>query len=205
MSQPDPEKAILERLAGPVGRAQFGAPGPSGWRAASIAGGNWSEAALETVRFVKFRETPGRRLYFVTFQGSIPFLGPELHKVSGLYPVERDADGNWTAGGGAGGSDDKGMSRPTPWVNLAGAGWRQLGAEFVRALPGQFYAGGRVHSAGIDVARVQLRFADGVVLEDDTDEAIVLFITDQEVRLPATAVLLDRAGAQVASHPFSGV
>jgi hypothetical protein len=154
VSQPDPEKAILERLAGPVGQAQFGPPGPGGWRAGFIEGGNWCEADPETVRFVKFRETPRRRLYFVTFEGSIPHLGPELHKLSELYPVERDADGNWTAGGCAGGDDDEEMSRPTPWVNLAGGGWRQLGAELVRASPGQFYAGGRVHGAGIEVARV---------------------------------------------------
>ncbi|MFZ1992733.1 MAG: hypothetical protein WAU75_01385, partial [Solirubrobacteraceae bacterium] len=77
--------------------------------------------------------------------------------------------------------------------------------DLVRALPGQFYAGGRVHDAGVGVAHVQLRFTDGVVLEDDTDQGIVLFITDQEVRLPADVVLLHRAGEQVASHPFPRV
>lgn len=40
----------------------------------------------------------------------------------------------------------------------------------MRALPAQFHAGGRVHNAGVDVAHVRLRFADGVVLEDDTDQ-----------------------------------
>ncbi|MFZ1992915.1 MAG: hypothetical protein WAU75_02310, partial [Solirubrobacteraceae bacterium] len=79
------------------------------------------------MRFVKFRETPRRRLYFVTFQGSIPQLGPELRELSELYPVERDRDGNWTARGGAGGGDgSEGMSRAEPWVNLAGGGWREI-------------------------------------------------------------------------------
>jgi hypothetical protein len=164
VSQPDPENAILERLAGPVGRAQFGPPGPGGVRAGLIEGGNWFEADLATVRFVKFRETPRRRLYFVTFEGSIPHLGPELHKLSELYPVERDTDGNWTTHGGAGGGgDSEGMMRAEPWVNLAGGGWRELEPDLVRALPGQFYAGagGRVHnpswwSAGGSLARSPL-------------------------------------------------
>jgi hypothetical protein len=198
-----PEQAILEDLARPIGRAQFGPPGPSGVRAGFIEGGHWCEADLQTVRFVKFRETPRRRLYFVTYEGSLPDM-PGRHRFSELYPVERTAEGSWQTTGGAGGGDED-MARPEPWVNLAGGGWRELEPGVTRALPDRFYAGGRVHGAGVEVARVQLRFDDGAVLEDDTDQVIVLFITDQAVRLPATAVLLDRAGQQVATYPFPGV
>lgn len=56
---------------------------------------------------------------------------------------------------------------------------RRESAQPVRIL---HVSAGGVHSAGVKVARVQLRFADSVVLEDDTDEASVLFITDPQVR-----------------------
>ena len=61
------------------------------------------------------------------------------------------------------------MARPEPWVNLAGGGWRKLEPGVTRTLPDRFNADGRVHGAGVDVARVRLRFDDGAVLEDDTD------------------------------------
>jgi hypothetical protein len=205
VSQSDPEKAILEAMAGPVGQARFGASGAGAVRAGIIEGGNWCEPDLTTVRFVKYRETSTRRLYFVTFRGSIPHLGTELLGLSELYLVTLGPDGNWTAAGGAGGGDDEHMSRGTPWVNFAGEGWRHFDDELVRALPGQFYAGGRVHDAGVNVARVQLRFADSVVLEDDTDAGVVLFVTDHQVQLPATAILLAPTGARVGSQTFPAV
>ena len=203
MGQSDPEQAILKQMVGPVGRASLGPLGAGGVRAGFVQGGNWCKPDLTTVRFVKYRDTPTRRLYFVTFQGSIPHLGPELHSLSELYLVEQEPDGNWAATGGAGGNDQD-MSRGTPWVNLAGGGWREREHNLVRALPGRFYAGGRVHGAGIDVAHVELRFADGVVLEDDTDAGVVLFITDEELQLPATVILLDRTRGEVAAHAFPG-
>jgi hypothetical protein len=95
--------------------------------------------------------------------------------------------------GGAGGGDSDIPRRSEPWINLAGGGW-----------PDQFYAGGRIHAAGVDVARVQLRFADGLALEDDAEQAIALFITDDTVRLPASVALLDRSDTVIASHDFPG-
>ena len=203
VSAPDPEQAILEHLARPAGRANFGPPGPGGWRAGVVEGGHWCQADLDTVRFVKWRGSDRWRLYFVTYDGSLPGRESERRGFSELCPVTRDADGRWRTTGGAGGGDvEPWMARPQPWVNLAGGGWREGADGRLRALPDHFYAGGRLHPAGVEVARVQLRFADGTVLDDDTDQRIVLFICDSDPRLPATAVLLDPAGRPVASQPF---
>jgi hypothetical protein len=93
--------------------------------------------------------------------------------------------------GGAGGTSP----RSTPWVNLGGGGG-----------PDQFYAGGRIDNAGIDIASVELRFADGLILEDDTNDGVALFITDEMVEMPATVALLDKAGNELAAHPaFPGL
>ena len=51
--------------------------------------------------------------------------------------------------------------------------------------------------AGADIARIQLRFANGVTLSDDTDADVALFITESSVQLPATAVLLGAAGNEI--------
>ncbi len=108
-----------------------------------------------------------------------------------LFPVERDPNGGWRVRGGAGGAGDE-PQRSTPWVNLAGGGW-----------PDQFYAGGRIHDPGIDIARVELRFPSGLTLQDDTDAGVVLFITAQTVEMPATLAMLDRAGDDIAlDRPF---
>jgi hypothetical protein len=124
----------------------------------------------------------------VTFHGAIPRLGPERHSFSYVFPVERDPRGGWRVRGGAGGAGST-PRRSTPWVNLGGGGW-----------PDQFYAGGRIDTAGLDVARIELRFADGLTLEDDTDAGVALFITGETVEMPATVALLDQAGNDVATH-----
>jgi hypothetical protein len=46
-----------------------------------------------------------------------------------------------------------------------------------------------------------LRFANGVILEDDSEKGVALFITDETVCIPATVVLHDQAGNEVATHP----
>jgi hypothetical protein len=88
----------------------------------------------------------------------------------------------------------QGPRRSTPWVNLGGGGW-----------PDQFFAGGWINDAGLDIDRVELRFANGVTLHDDSSEGVALFITDENVAMPGTVALIDRAGNQIATHrPFPG-
>ena len=193
MGAPDPEQAILDELAGPPGQWEPGATSPGGWRSGILRGGNPFQADLSTIAFVKHRESVCRRLDFVTFEGTIPHIGPQRHTLSWLFPLTHEPDGTWQVTGGAGGGDSDMPPRSKPWINLAGGGW-----------PNQFYAGGRIHSAGLDIARVQLRFADGLTLEDDAEQAIALFITDDAVHLPASVALLDHAGSTTASHDFPG-
>jgi hypothetical protein len=195
MSAPDPEQAILDELAGPPGQWEPGATSPGGIQSGIVRGGNPFQADPSTIRFVKHRESERRHLYFVTFEGAIPQLGPDRrYPWSYASPVEHDPDGGWRVRGGAGGAGD-GPQRSTPWVNLGGGGW-----------PDQFYGGGRIDNAGIDIARVELRFADGLTLEDDPTAGVALFITDQTVEMPATVALLDQAGNNVATHPaFPGL
>ena len=147
------------------------------------------------MRLVKHRESEQRHLYFVTFDGTIDRLGPDSrYPWSYVFPVEPDPDGGWLVRGGAGGAGGE-PQRSTPWVNLGGGGW-----------PDQFYAGGRIDNAGINIDRVELRFANGLTLQDDTTADVALFITDQTVEMPATVALLDHAGNQLASHPaFPGL
>jgi len=141
------------------------------------------------VRFVKQRQSEQRCVVFVTFEGAIPQLGTGAHTFGYAYPLERDPAGGWRVIGGSGGAGET-PARSSPWVNLGGG----------ELAPG-FYAGGRIDSAGADVARVQLRFADGRTLEDDSAQGVALFITDHPVSTPATAVLYDRAGNGFAAHP----
>jgi hypothetical protein len=190
MSAPDPEQAILNELARTPGQWEPGATSPGGIQSGIVRGGNPFQAERSTIRFVKHRESERRHLYFVTFEGAIPQLGPDSrYPWSYVFPVERDPAGGWHVRGGAGGAGG-GPQRSAPWVNLGGGGW-----------PDQFYAGGRIDNAGIDIARVELPFADGLTLEDDPTAGVVLFITDQTVEMPATVALLDPAGNNVATHP----
>lgn len=161
-------------------------------RSGIVRGGTRERADLSTVRFVKHRASK-RRLYFVTYSATMPDVGPDVHSFDYVYPVEPDPDGGWRVRGGAGGSG-RAPRRSTPWVNLGGGGW-----------PDEFFAGGRIDDAGIDIARIELRFANGVTLHDDAEQGVALFITDETIAMPGTAVLLDEAGDEVATHrPFPG-
>jgi hypothetical protein len=49
-------------------------------------------------------------------------------------------------------------------------------------------------------SRIELRFADGLVLHDDCAENAALFITDQTVTTPGTVILLDPQDNEIARH-----
>jgi hypothetical protein len=127
-------------------------------------------------------------VYFVTFDGSIPARGGELHSFGYLVALGRDTDGGWRAIGAAGGAGSL-PPRPTPWINLAGGN----GGD-------HFYAGGQIDNAGIDVSRARLSFADRAALEDDVENGVALFITDGPVSMPVAAELYDSVVERVARH-----
>jgi hypothetical protein len=184
----DPWDVVLEVLDRPVGRVEVRARGAGGLEAAAMSAGNAFDADIATVRCLKQRSSGSRRVYFVTFDGSIPARRAELHSFDYVVAVHRDKDGGWRAIGAAGGAGGL-PPRPSPWINLAGGS----GGD-------HFYAGGRIDNAGVDIKRVRLSFADGVALEDDAENGVALFITDGPVSMPAAAELYDSAGERVARN-----
>jgi hypothetical protein len=194
MGCPDPEQAILDKLAGPLGAWEPGSRSAGGWQSGFVRGGNAEQADLATVRFVKHRQSELRHVYFVTFKGTHPRLGPAVRNFDYVYVVEPVPEGGWRAFGGAGGTGDP-PRRSTPWVNLGGGGW-----------PKWFFAGGWIDAAGQPAERIELRFADGLTLDDDATEDVALFITDEHVTMPATIAMLDAEGNEIATHPaFPGL
>lgn len=185
----DPEQVILDELAKPVGELETSEPAPPGMPQAGIVrGGRLEHAELSTVRFIKYRESRRHRIYYVAFRGTIPILDDHEHDFRHYHALERTGDGNWRHIGEAGGGGESPI-RGTPWLNVAG-GWG----------PDLFYAGGVIERAGENVDRVQVRFADGRVLEDDAEHDVALFITDQTMAMPATVALLASDGREIAEH-----
>ena len=181
------EEAVYELLGEPartpalVSARAPAAPQPFQHRA-------WT-ADLGTVDFLKQREVLGVRLFAIAFEAE--------HERHGFTPmtilVRADRIGREGAARRITGSSGSGeLPSTAPRVNLGGS-WGGHG----------FCGGGRVDPAGADVARVRLRFANGVELEDDTDGGWVLFLTDEPVERPNARVeLLDPSGEVLSSFDW---
>jgi hypothetical protein len=184
MVEQDPWPAILEHItARPAKREPLDRSDDPTYPLASL-GQRPFTADPATVRLLKQRGIPGRRLFAVAFDDE-----QRRQRWFWLVAAEQDETGAWVASGGAGGSG-QGPEREEPWVNLAGW-WGQ----------GRFYAGGRIVAAGKDVARARLRTANGMELGDDTEGGVVLFLTDRPAHTPVTVEIYDRQGQLLASHP----
>lgn len=180
----DPEQVMRDYLAQPrfVTSSHEEPPG-SGWRAETGTGG--LDARPETIQILKTRALDARRLYAVTFEDT-----RGRHMLFYCH-IAQDTDGDWRFEGGAGGGTrDGGPHRGHPWIKLGGGGW-----------PRRFYAGGAVvEDDGQTVARARLRAANGVTVEDRSEDGIALFLTDDTVTLPVETELLDATGAIVSRH-----
>jgi len=144
-----------------------------------------------SVRFLKERSILHRQVHAVTFEDE---AGQQWDYV--CY-VAQDAKGRWhfeSGGGGGTGGDIKCYPARSPWANLAGGGWED-----------RFWAGGHVIDNGLDVARVRLTGSNGQVLEDTVDDGLVLFVTDQKVRVPVQIELYNRSGEVVGKHIWGRV
>ena len=181
-------QAILKHLARPAGRWQPAGSSAGGWQAGTYSGGSGFQADMSTVRFLKSRHAGHRSAHYVTFDGTLPHHQDRKLRFGYIFVIEQGADDCRIVGEAGGGGDAPVRSRP--WVNLAGGHAND-----------HFWAGGEIERAGADIARVQLRFADGHVVEDDPTNDVAVFIINQSVRTPATVVLLDRAGVRLAEHP----
>jgi hypothetical protein len=141
------------------------------------------------VKVIKHRRSDNRHLYFVTFDGTHPAFGETTLSFHYIYAVEQDSEGDgWRVRGAAGGAGDP-PRRATPWVNLGGGGW-----------PDRFFAGGWIDPADREIDRNELRFANGLMIHDDATEGVALFINDEHVVMPATVVMIDAAGTEIARH-----
>jgi hypothetical protein len=95
---------------------------------------------------------------------------------------------------GRAGGGDHDPPRDHPWINFGAWGW-----------PRSFCGGGRVIGTDSELAaRARLQFADGTTLEDTVDVGVVLFLTDDPIRLPATVAITDLAGSVLATYEAFG-
>ncbi|GCF10184.1 hypothetical protein [Dictyobacter arantiisoli] len=183
MAHQDPKQEIINRLT----RLLVASPGkiPVG-----TPQENTPETKNKTLRFLKERSLPGRIVYIVVFENE---QGSEIYFT--CY-VEQDTQGNWLFRGAAG--DGIMGHNPGPVVERA---WANLGGG---GMPNHFYAGGFVADHGQDVTRVCLIAKCGTVVEDNVENGMVLFLTDQPVDLPIQAELYNRADTLIYSHRVLG-
>jgi hypothetical protein len=178
------EEAVYELLGQParphalVGAGRRGVARP-------VQNRPW-KADLGTLDFLKEREVLGRRLFVVAFEAEHVRRGPT--QMTMLVRADRVGK-TWLARRITGASGSGDLPASAPRVNLGGS-WGAHG----------FCGGGRVDPNGTDVARVRIRFANGVELEDDTDGGWVLFFTDQPVARPNAEVELLDSHDQVVSR-----
>lgn len=184
----DARGVILAHLARPAGRWEPAGQSCGGWQSGTYAGGSGFVADMSTVRFLKSRQAGPRAAHYVTFDGTLPQHQDRKLRFGYTFAIEQTDEGCRIIGDAGGAGDAPVRSRP--WVNLAGGHAND-----------HFWAGGEIERAGADIARVQLRFADGHVVEDDPTNDVAMFIVNEPVTTPATIVLLDRDGATVAEHP----
>ena len=179
------EEAVHQLLGQPARPAALVAAGGRPSAPQPFQGRQWT-ADPGTVDFLKQREILGCRLFVVAFEAEHVRHG--FMAMTLLVRADRFGK-TWIARRitGASGAGDVGPSVPT--VNLGGS-WGRHG----------FCGGGKVHPAGADVARVRVRFGNGIELDDDTEGGWVLFFTDRPVERPNAEVdLLDPDGELLSS------
>lgn len=177
--QIDPWSAVLEELTQLAPAAPAAVTPAQDVRPTAVMSAG-PRARPGSVCLLKDRSIAGRRLYAVAYEGL------DGHPQRYLIGVEEEPSG-WVTCGAAGGSGYP-LRCTRPWVNLGG--WWGTG---------RFYAGGDVVAAD-GACSVRLTTADGVVLEDDTQAGVVLFLADCTVEVPVRVELLDRAGATIAAQ-----
>ena len=177
------EEAVYELLGQPARTPALVSAGATTARH-PVQNRPWT-ADLGTVDFLKQRQVLGRRLFVVAFEAEHARRG--LTQMSMLVRADRFGK-VWMARRITGASGSGELPSSAPRVNLGGS-WGGHG----------FCGGGRVEAEGADVARVRVRFANGVEVEDDTEGGWVLFFTDQPVERPNARVELLDASDEILS------
>ena len=181
------QQAVVDWAATPLApqRGPRSLQGRTGWvvQAGLRSDGGGPGAVRETVRILKSRPFAAGELHAVAFEtregSSRTWVVRTFSQAAGCYEV-------LPIGGGGGGTPH----REQPWVNVA----TQWGSSYFRA-------GGEVTGDGAGAARlVRMRFANAVVLEDDTEGDWVLFEAMQGVKFPADVEIFDTAGDLLSSY-----
>ena len=188
MAADDPKQVIVEYISQPVGELDLNpsqAPtAQSNVPQAMVRRGGGLGARISTVQFLQERHLSDRQLHLVAFENQ------DGEREQWLLCVREIAPDHWQNAGGASISAAEVMpQRNAPWVNLA-SGWSG----------DLFWAGGRVLDNGLDVVRVRLISENGVVLEDEVQDGLVLFVANQSVQRPLRVELFDRSGKLVGTH-----
>ncbi len=175
MANPDPKQEIINKLT------RLLLPSAKATTA--------NEKEVRTLRFLKERCITDRQVHFVVFEDQ------KGHRMHFTCYIVRDAKGHWQFRGaeGDGITGTPGSVVEQAWANLGGGG-----------MPDHFYAGGYVADHGLDVTHVRLVAKNGTIIEDNVEEGIVLFLTDQLVTLPVEAELYDRNEKLVYKHRVLG-
>lgn len=194
MADRDPFAALLSELSAPPGfspeRELISAVDDRVPRARFVSHGPYARNPAEIV-VLKRRESEDRQLYALSFDdlAGNPWFW--------LMAAELGQEG-WTAHGVAGGSNGPtGRKQRTPRPS-------SVGSTACLNLCGQwggsmFYAGGRLHTAGNQIGRVQLTLADCSRLEDDGVGDVSLFIGRNGMP-PRTVDIYAPDGALLSSH-----
>jgi hypothetical protein len=141
-------------------------------------------AKRETLVFLKAR-TSGRRMV-----QAISFETVSGRKTQMICYLLQNVRGEWQFSGAAGGEGEQGgLVRNHPSVRLGGGGW-----------PDYFFAGGNVIEQGYRIVQVRLIAGNGTVMEDNVEDGLVVFVSEEQVTLPIRAELYDQVGKLVGSH-----
>jgi hypothetical protein len=148
------------------------------------------ETDLSTVCFVREKAVRLRRAHFVTLKAADDDLcgsGHRDYQMHLAFFLIADGEDGWriTSYGA-----HRPPRKPIPRAYLGGG-------DDVDG----FFAAGYVDGAGAEIERVELRFADGMLLEDRPEHEIVLFVVDSPVVMPPTVALIGSEGEEIVTHP----
>ena len=183
MAHRDPQQEVINTLSRFLTPSARVTPGQSHLTLAE----NELTRTRESFRFLRTRtiaSIPGRMIIAAVNT----LRAPDQLQISFLI---QNRAGDWCYSGGA--STSLGGKSTHPRINLGGGGW-----------PFQFHAGGYVVNNGYDITHVHLLSRNGTICEDEVDNDIVLFFTDEQVEIPLLAELYDREGNLVSAHNVFG-
>ena len=187
MANADPRKEVVQKLSRFLTPSQRSAASEQKTPDPFEITKHELETTIEGFRFLREKtmpDIPGRMMLAATNE-------ERAHGQILICYLEQEASGNWRYSGGA--STSLGAQSSHPRVHLGGGGW-----------PNHFHVGGYVITNAQDITHVRLTGINGVEVEDDPENGILLFFTDRKIEIPLLAELYDHSGKLVTSHNVFG-